>query len=94
VAPGVIDQDTAHQFRSGAEEVSAVLPSNAALVDQMKICLVNQSSGFKGVVQTLAAKETGRQAPQLVVHDRQQLVDCCLVTVTPILEQPGDLPFG
>ena len=71
----VIDQDAPHDVRGGAEEVDAVLPADAALIDQLEVDLVHERRRRERVIGPLAAQNGPREAPEVVVDDRRELVE-------------------
>ena len=90
MAPGVIDQDPAHDLRRHAEKVRPILPIDLPLVDEPEVHLVDQGRGLQGVVGPLAPKLARRHATELRVDQRQQLIERSLVAATPIAEQRRD----
>ena len=64
-----------------------VLPLLDALdIEQADIRFVDERGGLKRVFPAFAAHVTARDPPQLVVHQREQLVEGGLVTGSPGLE--------
>jgi len=84
VAPGVINEDPAHDLCCHSEKMSPTPPIDVALVDQSQIHLVNQGGGLKGVADALAAQPTGRYPAQLLVDQWQQPIERALVAATPV----------
>ena len=72
---GVLEQQAPHRDRRDREEVAAALPLDVALVDESFERLVNQRGGLEGVVGALPAQVAAREAPQLVVDERDQRVE-------------------
>ena len=68
-----LDQDLPHRPRGDPDEVAFVVPRRAR-TRQPEVGLVHERRGLKGLARPLAAHEGPRQAPQLVVHLRRQLV--------------------
>ncbi len=64
---GMIDEDAAHERRGDGKEMSAVLPADAALVDQLLIRLVNESSRLQSMVAALRLERPRGQTAQLLV---------------------------
>ena len=56
-------------------------------VEQADVGLVDQRRRLKGVLPTFAAHVTARDPPQLVVHQREQLVEGSFIAASPGLEQ-------
>ena len=91
VAPRVVDQDAAHRLGRHGEEVGAVLPVHALVIDQPHVGFVDQRRRLQAVAGALAVSCTARQAAELVVHDRGQLGERALVPVAPRTEKRADL---
>ena len=92
--PGVIDQDAPHRLCRGSVEVSPSLEGHLLKPRQAKVGLMNQVGGLQRVVGTFVTQQVARQAPQLVVHDRQQLFQCLGVAIVPSIEQGRDISHG
>jgi hypothetical protein len=86
VAPGVIDENSAHHLRRDAKEMRAALPIDVPLVDKPQVYLVNQGRWLQGVVGALFPKLPRRNAAEFRVHEGQQLVEGSLAPATPITE--------
>ncbi len=71
----IVDEDPPHGLRCDCHEVCAVLPGNIALVDQLKIGFVNQRRSIERVAGSLPPQLMLRQAPQLLVNQRQEMID-------------------
>ncbi len=91
LGPGVVDQDPPHDRGGGAEEVGAVLPLHAALIDQPQVDLVDQRRRRQGVFGPLAAEERPRHPPQVVVDDRRQRLERLAIAGAPAQQQVGDV---
>ena len=61
--------------------------------DQVSKYLIDQRRGLQRVLATFACKKVSRNAPQLVVHQRCQLLERDVVPVRPVLEEAGDFVF-
>ncbi len=55
----VIDEDAAHELGGDAEEMGAVLPGDAGLIDELHVGLVDEGGGLQGMVGSLAAHVVG-----------------------------------
>jgi hypothetical protein len=87
---GIVDQNAPHHLRGYRQKVRAVLPPDTAGVDQPQIGFVDQSRGFKGVVQGLAAHITVGQTTQLRVNQGDQPVEGGSFPAAPCQQQFGD----
>jgi hypothetical protein len=90
-SPGVIDQDPAHGLGRDGEEVPAILPEHPVLIDQAEEGLVHQGRGLERVIGALAAKLAGGDRAQLRVDERHQLVESCVASRAPGIQEAGDL---
>ena len=68
------DQDAPHRLGGGGEEVPPPVPGQAGFgADQPQVRLVDQRCRLECRVGCLAGELRGRQSPQLVVDQRQEL---------------------
>ena len=79
----MIDQNAPHHLRSDAEEMRAILPDDAILADESDVCLVDQGGRLERVFLPLSAEIGGRPPPQFPVDEREQVVPCLEISVTP-----------
>ncbi len=86
----MIHQDAAHDIGSEGEEVRAVAPVDGALIHQPDKGLVNQSSSLNGVVGSLPPQVPRGHRAQLVVKQRSQLGEGCLIAAAPLQEKLRD----
>ena len=66
----VIDQGAAHHVRGDGEEVRAVLPLHAALIDQLEVHVVHQDRALQGVLAGARAART--RAPGAAARRRRR----------------------
>ncbi len=78
-----VNQDLAHQTRSHSEEMRAILPVRRFLPDHAQVRFMNQSCTLKALPGGFTTKMTSRQAPQLVIHERDQLFQGSVISVSP-----------
>ena len=71
---GAIDQDASHHLTRRPEELPAVLPHHALLIDQPHVRLVHERRRLQRVAAAFAAQLPGRPGAQLAIHHRHQLV--------------------
>ena len=76
-----------NHLRGHAEEVGAVLPLHARLIDHPHVRLVDERGRLQRVAGALAAQVVGREAAQLRVDERQQLVQDGAVSLRQLDEQ-------
>ncbi len=70
---GPVDQDPAHGFGRGGEEVAAPGPRFLRIItDQPEVRLVDKGCGFQRLPRSLVGHFLGRQFAQLVVDQRQE----------------------
>src|SRR5262249_23395901 len=89
---GMVDEDSAHRLRGHAEKMCSILPTDLALVDESQVDLMDQRRRLQRVVYALTSKLARRDAPELVVDERQQLLERSCVASTPVGQQRGDAP--
>jgi hypothetical protein len=87
----VVNENAAHHPRGHGEEVRAVMPCHGLAVDQADIGLVDESRRLEAVPHTLARHAGSRDAMELVVDERNQLLEGALVALSPSEQQSGDL---
>jgi hypothetical protein len=68
----------------------AIAPLHAGEIGQPEYASLTSAVVWR-VVGTLAPHVVMREAPQLVVHDRDERVACGRVRVRPVSQQPGHL---
>jgi hypothetical protein len=74
LAAGLLDQDAAHGFGGGGEEVApAVPPVRLPAADQSEVGLVDQGGRLQGLARLLFGHPGGRELSQLTVDEWQQL---------------------
>ena len=93
---GVLDEDAAHRLCRRREEVAAPGPVGGVVValaaaDQSQVGLVDQRRGLERLSGPLRRHPHGRQAAQLVVHQRQQLPRGVGVAALDGRQDAGDL---
>ena len=86
---GVIEQDAAHLGGRHGQKMSAAF-ERRALVHQLDVGLVNQGRGLQRVLAALAAEVGAGQAMQLVIDQRQKLVDGVFIAAPQIPQQARD----
>ena len=89
--PCTIDEDAAHHLRRDAEELTAVLPRRAALVDEFQVRLVHERRRLQRVIPPFPAHVGARAPPQISIDERQKLLECSLVAAGPRVQQLGDV---
>ena len=68
----VVDEDAAHGLRRNGQEMGAVLPLHALVIDQPQVGFVDQRRRLQAVAGALALHVVVRQTTEFVVHDRRQ----------------------
>ncbi len=87
---GGIHQDAAHGLGRGREEVPNAIPAKAiGRTDQPEVRLVNESRGLQSLVGRLRRHADGREFPEFVVDERQQIARGLTVTGSGRGEQMG-----
>ena len=78
-------------LRGDTKEMRPILPVDLALIDEPDVHLVHKGGRLQGVVGPLAPKLARRDAPELRIDERQQLIERSPVAATPIAEQCRDV---
>jgi hypothetical protein len=74
LAPGIVDQNTAHGLGCGRKEVAAVVPRlRAFFIDEPDVRFMHQRCGVERLSRPLARQLLGRQLPQLFVNEREEV---------------------
>lgn len=87
---GVVDEDAAHDVGGEADEMGAVVPVDV-LLDQAEVGFIDQGGRLQGVVGALAAHAGVRDAMQLCVDERQELLGRCSIAGMHGFEEPRGL---
>jgi len=69
----MVDDESAHEYRSSREEVRAIPPRCLALIDEGEVELVDDHRRLEGRRPVLVEMR-GRNYAQAVVHQRYQLI--------------------
>ena len=83
VASGVGDEHLTHGPRGQRQEVGPVLPLHALTVDQLEIRLVDEGRRGERMARRLAAQTAVGAAPQVLVDQREKLVQGDAVSAPP-----------
>jgi len=85
-----IDKNPPHNVRSGAIEMRAILPVNAALIDQADISFMNECSRLESMIGAFPSQTLSGELPKLSIHHRQQILECLVSTVIPLDQKLRD----
>jgi hypothetical protein len=86
----VVNQDLPHGGRGHTEEMSPILPCGSRLVSQPKVRLVDQRGRIEGLVTSPPVPLSAGEPVQLVVDQREELVESAPVPCSQLLEQNTD----
>lgn len=86
----VIDEDAPHHHCRESDELRAVPPVHALLVDEPEVRLVHQCSWLKRVVGALPVHVAGSKASQLIIDERQHLLTRSLAASAYVEQQLSD----
>ena len=92
-APGIINENAAHAFSRGAEEMRAVLPGLVWRAHQAQPRLMNQRGGLQCVPGGLTCHAMRRQLSQLFVNERQQFLSSLGVALVNAVENLCDVAY-
>jgi hypothetical protein len=85
----MVDENPAHHAPGDREEVCPVVQLDAGLIDETEVHLVGESGGLKGVVGTFAPEVAARQASELLVDLRHELIEGGTIAAPRSQEEPG-----
>ncbi len=91
----VLHQNPPHCFCRGREEMPSAVPVLSLVhIHEPNVRLVDQSRGLENPARLLLGHLLGRQLPQLVVHQRQELLGGRRIAVVDLRQDAGDLGHG
>ena len=85
-----VDEDASHAGRGDGEEVGAVLPADAGLVDEPEVGLVDEGGGLEGVAAAFLAHVGVGELSELVVDEGEEVAGGGAVAVADADEQAGE----
>jgi hypothetical protein len=89
LSAGIFDQDTAHGFGRGGEEVAPIVPVLIRfLAYESKVGLMNQARGLKRLTGFLLGQLRRRQLPQLVIDKWQQPFGGRRIALPNLIQSP------
>ena len=89
--PRVIHQHAPHDLRGQRQELLAPLPFEGAFAGEPDEGLVHQRRGLQRVTAAFARNLPARHAPDVVVDQRPERIECRGVAVGPALQETRDL---
>ena len=87
----VIDQDSSHHSGRHSEEVSAVAPFHATLIDESRVRLTNQRRRLEGMSIRLSSHVAGGQPAQVRIDRWHEVVERFATALAPGDQQICDL---
>jgi hypothetical protein len=88
---GALHQDPPHRLGRCGKEMAATVPLlRLGTVHEAQIRLMDQGCGLESLAGAFARHFLRRQAPQLIVHQRQQLLGCPWITQVDCRENLGN----
>src|SRR5436305_10152784 len=88
--PCAVDQDPPHHAGGDGEEMGPIPPVDGLEIAEPQESLVHQIAGLQSRPLPLAVEIAPRQAAQLAVHQRCELLQRAFIASPPILEKLGD----
>jgi hypothetical protein len=76
---------------SDREKVRTRLDSDTRSIDEPHVGFVNEGGGLQQMVGLLPSHVASRETTELVVDERQKLIERGLVAASPIHKKAGDL---
>src|SRR5438128_3531374 len=89
-AARMINQDIANQMGGQSEELRAMLPVDALLLDQSQIDFVDNDRRLQRDIRRLAAQVAFGESAKLIINQRHQLIARQIITITPFQEKFAD----
>src|SRR5215472_15611045 len=90
----MLNQDAPHHLGGNREEMGAILPPHALVVDQSHVGFIEQRGRLQAGAGALAPHVAPRQPVELVIDDGRQPFERALLSVAPGLEQLAHLAPG
>jgi len=90
IAPGVVDQDAAHDRGGDAEKVRPVPPLDAGRVDEPNVRLVDECRCTESVARVFPAELRMRDSSQLVVDEAHEAIHRFGIAMPPSAEELRD----
>ncbi len=90
LAARVIDEDAPHHLRGDGEEMSAILPVDVALIEQLHVRLVDDGRGLQASLAPLARELPRRERAQLAMDERDQPLEGFATAVAPRMQYLSD----
>jgi hypothetical protein len=82
-----VDEDVSHRDRRDGEEVGAVTPIRPRLIDQLEVGLVDEGGRGQRAASCASRELAVCNDAQLVVDERNELVDCPVAAAAQLHEQ-------
>ena len=90
MASSVIYQNPTHHLRCHVEELCAILPAGARLIEEAEVSFIDQRRGLQRVSRMFPPQVMMGQAAQIVVNESDQPVERCPFAVAPVDKQMGE----
>src|SRR6266513_1188313 len=94
MAARMVDQDPPHDLRSDAQKMCPASPVDGALLYQLEISLMDQSSCLQGMVRAFSPHIPVCESPHLVVNQRNEFRSPFLVSVRQVGQENGYFTGG
>ena len=89
-----VHENAPHHLRRDEEELRAILPHRALLIDQAEVDLVDQGGRLQQMPRAFAPQVRGGAAAQFLIDDRHEAVAGAVVTGAPGVEQRRHVMTG
>jgi len=86
----VVDQQAAHRLGCDCKEVCPVLPFHAVQIGQLDVRLVNERTAVERVALLLEPQAVVRDLAQLVVDEREELIECGTPAARQLTQEASD----
>jgi hypothetical protein len=90
----MVHQDAAHDPGRYGQEMHAVGPRDRLAVDESDEGFIDERRGLQAVPDALARHAAASDAMELLMDQRDQVLEGALVALTPLQEQRSDVSGG
>jgi hypothetical protein len=94
-APSIIHQNLPHELGRNRDKMSTIYRKRRPVAGKTEVDFVNKLRALQGMIGTLSPQTPVSGEPQLLIDERDQSLQCLLISTPPANEQLGTcLPPG